>query len=190
MAGMIIPTIPVLPAGYMVQPVDMQNLAYAAQFALTKPMTKVIDNTGGVAITTGFLAVGFTTEIFDIDNMWIAGSPKRLTVQTPGWYNFRYGINIGTVAGTYNSCMTSTTGANNPLGAGVVSANFWGGYCDSVSGLPGWVTGGGDWPFYLYAADFVQVFIQAASAGGSTGVTSPAGSASGGSYFSAELVSI
>jgi hypothetical protein len=187
---MAIPVIPTLPAGYVVQLADLQNLAYAATFALTRPMSSVIDNTGGMAITTSFLAVSFTTEIFDIDNMWIVGSPKRLTVQTPGWYKVRYGINLSSAGGQYNTAVGSTTGANNPLGAGVNSAKYWAGYCDEAAGTSGWASASGDWPFYLYQGDFLQVFVQAAAAGTSTGTAAPTGFAQGGSYFGLELVSI
>ena len=148
-SGMVIPVIPNLPAGYVVQLADLQNLAYAATFALTKPIASVIDNTGGQAITTSFLAVPFTAEVVDTDNMWIVGSPKRLTVQTPGWYHVRYGINVGTTGGgTFNTAVGETTGANNPLGAGVATAKYWMGYCDESAGTPGWASASGDWPFY------------------------------------------
>jgi hypothetical protein len=187
---MAIPVIPNLPAGYVVQLTDLQNLAYACTFALAKPITTVIDNTGGQAITTGFLAVPFTAEIMDIDNMWIVGSPKRLTVQTPGWYHIRYGINVGSVGGVFTTGVGSTTGSNNPLGSGVVSAKYWMGYCDEPASSIGWASASGDWPFYLYQGDFLQVFVQAAVAGASTGTTTPGALTAGGSYFSAELVSI
>ena len=179
-----------MPAGYVAQLADLQNLAYAATFALTKPMTKVIDNTGGQAITTSFAAVQFSAAVFDLDGMWLGGSPKRLTVQTPGWYKVSYGINVGTVGGVFNTAVGSTTGANNPLGSGVASAKYWAGYCDEAASNVGWATATGDWPFYLYQGDFVQVFVQAAAAGASTGTTAPGGLSNGGSYFSLELVSI
>jgi hypothetical protein len=190
MSGMTIPTIPALPAGYVVQLADLQNLAAAETFALSKPMASVIDNTGGQAITTSFLAVTFTTVVFDLDGMWVGGSPKRLTVQTPGWYKVRYGINVGTAGGTYDTAVGSTTGSNNPLGAGVSSAKYWAGYAVPASGAVGWASASGDWPFYLYQGDFLSVFIKAAAAGTSTGITAPTGFAQGGSYFSMELVSI
>lgn len=188
--GMTIPTFPSLPAGYVVQLTDLEDLAYAATFALTKPMTKVVDNTGGQAVTTSYLAMTFSAAVFDLDGMWTGGSPKRLTVQTPGWYKVRYGINFGTNGGVYNTAVASTTGSNNPLGSGVQSAKYWGGYCDENASAIGWATASGDWPFYLYQGDFVQVFIQAAATGSSTGTTAPVAATNGGSYFSLELVSI
>lgn len=186
---MTIPTIPTLPAGYVVQLADLQNLAYAATFALTKPMAAIIDSTGGQAITTTYNQVQFTGTTFDYDGMWNSGNPKRLTIQTPGWYKVRYGINIGTVGGVYNTAVASTTGSNNPLGSGVTSAKYWCGYCDNVAAQVGWASAAGDWPFYLYAGDYVQVYVQAAAAGSSTGTTAN-GFSNGGSYFSLELVSI
>jgi hypothetical protein len=190
MSGMVIPAIPSLPAGYVVQLSDLQNLSYAATFVLTKPMTKIIDNTGGQAITTSFLAVNFTTAVFDLDGMWLGGFPQRLTIQTPGWYKLSYGVNMGTNGGVYNTAVGSTTGANNPQGAGVASAKYWAGVCDELSGVIGWATASGDWPFYLYQGDYLRVFVQAASTGSSTGTTAPVSSTNGGSYFSLELVSI
>jgi hypothetical protein len=188
---MTIPVLPSLPAGYVATLGDMQALAYAATFALTKPMTKVIDNTGGATIGTSFGTVAFTTAVFDIDGMWNVANPHRLTVQTPGWYSVRYGINCGTVTGVYTTCVASTTGTNNPQGSGVVSGNYWGGMSDEPNSSPGWATGGGDWPFFLYAGDYLQVFIEAAATGSSTGTGTPgSGPNHGGSYFSAELVSI
>jgi hypothetical protein len=187
---MTIPTIPSLAAGYVVQLADLQNLAAAETFALNKPMTSIIDNTGGQAITTTFAAVTFTTVVFDLDGMWVGGSPKRLTIQTPGWYKVRYGVNVGTVGGVFSTAVNSTTGSNNPLGSGVVSAKYWAGYSSPPAALVGWAAASGDWPFYLYQGDFLQVFIQAAAAGGSTGTTAPTGFAQGGSYFSLEMVSI
>ena len=186
---MTIPTIPNLPAGYVVQLADLQNLAAAATFALAKPMTMVIDNTGGAAITTSFAAVGFTTVVFDTDSMWNAGSVKRLTVQTPGWYKVRYGVNMGTNGGVYNTAVGSTTGSNNPSGSGVLSAKYWAGYCDEAAASVGWATASGDWPFYLYQGDFLQVFVEAAATGSSTGITAPNAAGNGGSYFGLELVS-
>lgn len=190
MSAMTIPALPSLPAGYVAQLGDLQALAYAAQFALTKPMTQVYDNTGGQAIGTSFGAVTFTTSIFDIDGMWLAGNPTRLTVQTPGWYSVRYGINVGTVGGVYTTCVASTSGANNPQGAGVASGNYWAGMSDEAATSVGWANGGGDWPFYLYQGDYLQVFVEAAVVGSSTGITAPGTATKGGSYFSMELVSI
>lgn len=346
MTGMVIPTIPTLPAGSVVQLADLQNLAYAAQFALGKPMAQIIDNVGGLAIGTSFGSVGFTDPVFDPDGMWtqsitgvnstfeggngnwVAGAntavantaaqahgganslsltsaaagniqaqscnlasfatqaipvtpgalvavsawyraatvarsvitdviflnasggtisvlggtsvtnsttawtrqqsllvapalsawavaqpavistaaanevhyvddvqltpaASRLTVQTPGWYTARYGINVGTIGGTFTSRLVSTTGANNPAGAGVVSAPFWAGYTDEPAASVGWATGGGDWPFYLFPGDYIEASISAAAAGASTGINAPgSGTTTPGSYFSLELVSI
>ena len=188
--SLTIPTIPTLSAGSVVQLADLQNLSAAATFALNKPMSSVIDNTGGMAITTGFLAVSFTAEVFDPDNMWIAGSPKRLTVQTPGWYKVRYGVNLGTNGGSYNTAVGSTTGSNNPAGSGISSAKYWAGYADVSASANGWASASGDWPFYLYQGDFLQVFVQAGATGSSTGTSVPPGFAQGGSYFGLEMVSI
>jgi hypothetical protein len=187
---MTIPTIPSLQAGQVVQLSDLQNLASAATFALTKPMTKVRDNTGGAAIGTSFAAVSFTAAVFDTDGMWASGNPTRLTIQTPGWYTVRYGINVGATSGSYSACVASTAGANNVLTAGTVSSNYWGSYGVGNSSLNTWIRSAGDWPFYLYIGDYLQVYVQADATGGSTGTAAPGGATTGGSYFSLELVSI
>jgi hypothetical protein len=187
---MTIPTIPALPAGYVVQLADLQNLAAAATFALGKPMSSVIDNTGAQAIGVTFGVVTFTTVVFDLDGMWAAGNPTRLTVQTPGWYKVRYGVNVGSVGGVYNTAVESTTGPNNPQGSGIASAKYWAGYSNTVSGQVGVAAASGDWPFFLYQGDYLSVFVGAVATGSSTGTSVPAGFSQGGSYFSMELVSI
>lgn len=190
MSGLTVPTIPKLPAGYVVQLADMQNLTAAANFALGKPMTRVIDTTGGAAIGTVPSAVSFVSASFDVDGMWNAANPAQLTVQTPGWYKLRYGVNVGTVGGIFNTQVKSTTGANNPQGSGVVSAAYWAGYCDVAAGKFGWAGAEGIWPFFLYAGDLLKVQVAAQAAGASTGTTGPGTTTDGYSYFSLEYVSI
>lgn len=191
MTGMTIPTIPSLPAGYIVQLADLQNLEYACNFALTKPMTRIIDTAGGHAIGTSYAAVQFSTTSFDVDGMWNAANPKQLTVQTPGWYKLRYGINVGSVGGiTFNTYVTSTTGSNNPQGSGITSAPYWAGYADVGVGNFGFPCSSGLWPFFLYAGDFVQVLIEASATGASTGTAGPGSTTDAYSYFSLEYVSI
>ena len=191
MSGMTIPTIPSLPAGYVAQLADLQNLAAAATFALNKPIMYAVDNTGGMAITTSWLSISFTTTFYDPDGIWAAGSPKRLTIQTPGWYKLSYGVNVGSVGGVFNSAVRSTTGSNNPQGSGVTSNYAWGGYADVSSGNIGYCGATGDWPYYLYQGDYLQVFVKAAAAGASTGTSAPGtGINNGGTFVQLELVSI
>lgn len=184
------PTIPTLPAGSVAQLADMQNLQYAAAFALGKPCTRIIDTTGGQAIGTAFAAVNFVSASFDVDGMFNTANKSRLTAQTPGWYKLRYAINVGTVGGVFNTYAQSTTGANNPQGAGINSAPHWMGYADVVAGNFGWAGASGVWPFFLYAGDYLQVFISAAATGASTGTTAPGSTTDGYSYLSLEYVSI
>jgi hypothetical protein len=188
---MTIPTIPDLPAGYVVQLADLQNLAAAVTFALTKPAVYVVDNTGGQAITTNFAAASFTTAIIQTDNlMFQGGSPHRLHAQTPGWYKVSYGVNVGSVGGVFNSAVRSTTGPNNPQGSGVNSNYYWGGYTDVAASSIGYAGATGDWPFYLYQGDYLEVHIKAAAAGASTGTAGIDGGNNAGSFFALELVSI
>lgn len=191
MSGLTIPKIPNLPAGYTVQLADMQNLAAAATFLLNKPMTRIRDTSGGQSITTSPAAVTFSVADLDIDGMWNVSNPTRLTVQTPGWYRALYSVNCGGTTMSYTSWITSTTGANNPAGAGVVSLPYWGGYAQVPGSLQAARPRGfGIWPFYLYAADYLQVMIQGSTTGASTATTAPGSATAGGSYFSLELVSI
>lgn len=189
--GIPIPTIPTLPAGYVVQLDDLQDLAEAATFLLNKPITRVIDETGGQAIGTTPLTVHFTNAIFDTNGMWASAQNGRLTVQTPGWYKVRYGVNVGTVGGTFITWAFVTTGPNNPAGSGIVLQPCWGGYVDvPATSSPGWADAGGIVPNYLYAGDFIGVHVKAAATGASTGITAPGGATLGGSFLSMEYVSI
>lgn len=190
MSGMTIPTIPSLPAGYVVQLADLQNLAYAATFALGKPAVYAVDNTGGMAIGTSFgTFISFTATFINTDTMWASGAPKKFTVNTPGWYKISYGVNVGTVGGVFNTAVRTTTGSNNPAGSGINSNYYWQGYTDVAAGPVGYGGATGDWPFYMYAGDFWQVTMKAAATGASTGAAGNGGNNTG-SFFIAELVSI
>lgn len=183
---MIIPTIPIMAAGYVATATDMNNLAYAAQFMLTKPIARVHDTVGTQAIGTGTTTITWGAADFDPDGMWNSGSPTQLTIQTPGFYKMSYMLSGGTVSTTidWNASAHVTTGANNPAGAGVVS-EMWPGY-GSGSASANRVTcrASGIIPWYLYALDYVWVGALAAS----TGIT--LNTASFPSYLCLELVSI
>lgn len=189
MSGTTIPTVPVLPAGYVGQLSDMTALTACCNFLLSKPVCRIIDNTGGQAIGTGATAVNFSVASFDPDGIWSVSTPSRLTIQTPGWYKARYGVNGTVGSGPYTGWLTSTTGANNPLGSGVNGGPFWASYSDTATGVTGWAAAGGLWPAYLYAGDYIQVQITCQATGSSTGTTGPAGETLGGSYVSLEYVS-
>src|SRR5580765_2726940 len=90
--AMIIPTVPQLPAGHIATVDEMNQLAYACTFLLTKPIARVRDTTGGAAIGTTAAAIAFNTKDTDTDSMWATGANNKLTIQTPGWYKFRYGV--------------------------------------------------------------------------------------------------
>jgi hypothetical protein len=191
--SMTVPTIPSLPAGHVVTLADMQALASAATFLLTKPIVLIEQVINAQAINTGLNTLNNFTAgglIYDTDGMWSSGTPSRLTVQTPGWYRVSYGINCGTSGGTYGSCVRSTTGANNPAGSGVVSLNHWAGYTNvTATSNPGYAGASGLWPAYLYAGDYLQLQMDAAAAGTSTGLAAPGSANNGGSFFSMEWVS-
>lgn len=191
--AMTIPAIPSLPAGHVVTVADMQSLANAATFLLNKPIVLVEQVAGPQAIGTSLGAfTGFTSAglIYDTDGMWNSANPGQLTVQTPGWYKVRYSVNFGTASGTFNAAVRSTTGSNNPAGPGVQSGNYWGSYSVSPgTGQPIYGGAQGVWPAYLYAGDYLQIFMKAASAGSSTGLTAPGTGTNGGTWFAAEFVS-
>lgn len=168
--AMTIPTLPFLPAGYIVTPADMNNLAACCTFALNKPIAMVFDSAGSQSIATNpaNTTISFGSKYFDSDGMWSAGAPKQLTVQTPGWYKVRWGLSLGGTVLATCGFVTSTSGANNPGGAGNVSANYWAGYSGALGSAPGCAGGGGLWPFYLWAGDFIQVSASATGSGEST----------------------
>jgi hypothetical protein len=162
---MTIPTVPVMPAGYIATAADMNNLAYAAQFLLTKPITRVVDTAGSQAVTTAFVQVTFSSASFDTDGMWNSGTPTRLTVQTPGFYKIDYCIQAAVASGTsinMNTQATVVTGANNPAGAGIATIVYAGyGSGSAAGGLRAAGHSSGVLPFYMYALDYVTVSVVA-----------------------------
>lgn len=191
MSGMTIPTIPVLPAGYVVQLADMQNLSACATFLLGKPISRVMDETGGAAIGTSFAPISFTNTAFDPDGMFSLSQPTRLTIQTPGWYKLRYMVNCGTVGGTYVANVVGTTGSNNPAGSGLTVGPYWQSGGVNTTSDRGRPAGSGIWPVYLYAGDYLQVQVEAAATGSQTGVGAGGITTTlAGSMFSLEYVSI
>lgn len=191
---MIIPSIPSLPAGYVAQLADMQNLAAAATFALSRPVAYVVDTIGGQAISTtiGSTIPSYDTVLYDADGTWSSSHKGRLTIQTPGWYKIRYGTNCGSGGATCKTGVASTTGSNNPQGSGIQSAWQWGAAAVSFSaGQIAFPGASGLWPFYLYAGDYLQTTVFASGSGNTTGTTVPTGGGSqGGSWFAIEYVSI
>lgn len=182
---MTIPTLPSLPAGYVATSTDMNNLSAACTFLLTKPLTRVHDAAGTLAIATSATAVPFNTADYDTDGMWSSGSNTKLTVQTPGWYKVAYAISAAGGTNPFNTYVAGTTGPNNPQGTGVSLGHYWAGYSNPVSASPGGAAGGsGIWPFYMYIGDTFQVNILAGTAGDTVSV------AISDSFFQAEYMSV
>jgi hypothetical protein len=185
---MTIPTIPTMPAGYIATAADMNNLAYAVQFLLNKPIARAVDTAGTQAVTITDTAVTFGAASFDTDGMWNIGTPTRLTVATPGFYKMDYCVQAAVASGTsinMNTRLTITTGANNPAGAGVATqiyAGYGGG--SSAGGLRAAGHASGILPFYMYVADYISVSVIAASAGSTLSISAFP------SYMSLELVGI
>jgi hypothetical protein len=190
--SMTIPTIPSLPAGYVVQAGDMNNLAAAATFLLTKPIVRVRDTANGTTtIGTSPTAIQWGSADINTDGMWSGAHPQRLTIQTPGWYKVRYMVQCGSNNGPFLSWVISTTGSNNPAGSGIPSSAYWASYCVGVGGSQASRTNGsGLWPFYLYSGDYLEVMCQSTSSGQNTGDGAPGVATNGGSVFSLELKSI
>lgn len=183
---MTIPTIPNMPAGYVAQAADLNNLAYAAQFLLTRPIARISDTSGTQTIGTSAAAISFNTVTFDPDTMYNSGTPTRLTVQTPGFYKISYLVNAFS-SGTsisMNAFATITTGTGNPAGSGVTTNCWAGGGAGGATGQRICARATGILPFYMYAGDFVTVSANAAATGNTLSVNSF------NSFLALELVSI
>ena len=181
--ALTIPVIPGMPAGHIATSSDMNQLAAAATFLLGKPIAHVHDGTGSYAIASPMAC--WDTKDIDTDGMWSAGSPNRLTIQTPGWYKLRAAITSNGAGAGMEFFMRSTTGSNNPLGSGVNSTPNWEAatFTSSASPFTSFHVSG-IWPYYLYQADFLQVMGVINTGSGTTFITGvPA------SFFSLEWVS-
>jgi hypothetical protein len=178
--GTAIPALTPVPAGYIVQASDLNNMAYACTFLMNKPIARVHDVTGGQTIAAaGNTAIIFDTKDFDTDGMWNASTPTQLTIQTPGYYHVRFGVNQAPATAT--AWVLVTTGANNPQGQGVTNI-YYDGYVIAVSNM-GACGAAGVLPQYLYVSDIVQIFCR-------SNVTSTTFGGTTGPYFSLEYVSI
>jgi hypothetical protein len=175
---MTIPVIPVLPAGYVVQPADLENLAYACQFLLYKPLTRVHQATPGQSLSTSGTIITWDTKDFDTDGMYSSSATDRLTIQTPGYYRVRYMVaNNGYSATAWAQV---NRGPNNPAGSGALS--YWPSY--NIGSTTAMMGAAGDLPVYMYALDYVRVNCSPNSSGGATDTTYEP------SYLALELVSV
>lgn len=178
--GMAIPALTPVTAGTVVSADDLNNMAYACQFLMNKPICRVHTVTAGQALAAGGAVVNFDTLDFDTDHMWSSATPGQLTIQTPGFYMVRYMTNQVAANLVGNSWVQISNGVNNPAGAGH-SITYYHGSVFTVSNL-GACGSAGILPQYLYALDYVQVMFGGSVA--SSVYTSPIGP-----YFSLELVS-
>lgn len=180
--AMALPVLPVMPAGYIAQQADLDNIGYGVIFMMTKPMTRIHDGAGGQSLVPAGTVVQFSVADYDTDGMWNSGSPTQLTVQTPGFYKLDYmccqnnGISM-------NAAAQVVTGANNPAGSGL-STQCWPGYGYGVSRVC--ARGSGIIPWYMYALDWVTVTCYPNSTGG----TLVSASTFTPTFLSLELVSI
>jgi hypothetical protein len=176
---MTIPTVPKLPAGYVVQQADLASLAYACQFFLYKPVSRIHQATPGQSLVAGGTILLWDTADLDPDGMWSTGAKDRLTVQTPGFYRVRYMVATNGVSAT--AYAQYYTGPNNPAGAGNLSP-YWPSY--GYGNVTSMLGAAGDIPEYMYQGDYVRVECVPNSSGNATSTTYEA------SYLSLELVSI
>lgn len=174
---MTIPTLPTFTAGYVVQPADMNDLAYACTFLLTKPICRVHDQAGTQSVTTSATSVSFNTADINTDGMWSSGTPTELIVQTPGFYKVSYSIDAvaASSASTIGTSVQVITGANNPLGAGVSMTPCWIGYGAALtaSSLRVVCHGAGLIPWYMYAGDYAETRMIAYATGMTLNTTIP-----------------
>lgn len=178
--GTALPALTPVPAGYVVQAADLNNMAYACTFLMNKPIARVHAATSGQTIAiTGNTNITFDTKDFDTDGLWNASTPTQLTIQTPGYYHVRFAVNAA--SGVMNAWAQVTTGANNPAGQGVNNI-YYDGYVIPASNI-GAAGAAGVIPQYLYALDFVMIQSRAAVASTTFGGTV-------GPYFSLEYVSL
>jgi hypothetical protein len=178
--GTAIPALTPVPAGYVVQAADLNNMAYACTFLMNKPIARVHAVTAGQSIVAaGNTSIIFDTKDFDTDGMWNASTPTQLTIQTPGYYHVRFGVNAA--SGVMNAWSLVTTGANNPAGQGLTNI-YYDGYVIPVSNM-GACGASGVIPQYLYTLDFVMIQAR-------TSTTSTTFGSTIGPYFSLEYVSI
>ncbi len=197
---MQLPTLPSMPAGYVAQAADMNNLAACASFLLSKPYARIQDVNGGDTFnsTASTLSLNITASTvgvagsgqLDNDSMTIFGSSTNITglqVNTPGWYKFHFGVcGSPSVAMSGVAWAESVTGPNNPLGAGISSARHWATGLSFSGTTIAVCNGGGLWPLYMYAGDYWEVFCQV-----NTGTLTAAINANlGESFFEAEFVSM
>lgn len=178
--GTAIPALTPVPAGYVVQAADLNNMSYACTFLMNKPIARVHVATAGQSLATaGNTTIIFDTKDFDTDGLWNASSPTQLTIQTPGYYHVRFGVNAE--PGVLNSWCLVTTGANNPAGQGLTNI-YYDGYTIPVSNI-GACGAGGVIPQYLFPLDIVQVQARVSATSTVFGGTT-------GPFFSLEYVSI
>lgn len=172
MSGLTLPTIPVIPAGTIATAAQMNQLSAACTFLLGKPISSAFDNTGGQSISnTTSTILQLSGSRVDTDGMFSSGN-NFFTVNTMGWYRYRYQINVGgTTSGTcYVSWGAVGFGSNSPY-FGTSSMQFAqsGAQQDGIFGCN--ITGGGLVPVLLYPGD--EVFLRCkASATGAALVTS------------------
>jgi hypothetical protein len=159
----------------------MNAYSQAASFLMNPPLV-IVQQSSTSTVGTGATAIPWHVKIRDNDGMWVSGSNTRLTIVTPGFWEVRYCLNIGTGGGHLSSYLRVTSGANNPQGAGV--AFEWGnGQATEVGTNDMSVCVATLLPTFMYAGDYVTLYGLVGSSTSTTNNTAF-------SHMSARLVSV
>jgi hypothetical protein len=100
------------------------------------PMCAVYRNTSLSHTSSGAYQVyTYDTELYDTDSMWDAGSPTRITLNTPGVYDVRFTVSLGATTGLIAGAIYKDGGAYQYLflDAGQNTANYKCGSTNVVS---------------------------------------------------------
>lgn len=158
-----LPTVPTFVANEVPSAAKLQQMVTATSFVTQLPIVVSLkkSSTQSVSASTS-TAVTWTVSEVDTDGMHSnVTNNTRLTSQTQGYYMFHATLAVNqTTTAAYTSCwLKQTTGANNPLGAGVTqifapvssqsavtSTDFRSATCSGISPC-------------LYIGDYVEAFI-------------------------------
>ena len=159
---MTLPAIPSTPAGTIATSADMNALAYACTFLMTKPIAEVYDSGSAQSIPTAGANVKFNTERGNTDSMWTSGN-AYFAINTAGWYRLRYSLNI--VNASNNTCCycaygVFTPGTNSPY-YGTGNLDFAVSSGRAFNETPAMLSASGVCPAYLNAGDEIAVFAEA-----------------------------
>lgn len=159
-----LPTVPSFVTGETPSIVKLNQLAGAAAFITTLPAWCQLSGSGQ-NLTTGTVTALTWTETDDRDNGHSnSTNPARYTAQTPGYYDLAADVRFAASgAGDRLAFFQVTTGANNPGGAGLITAF---GALKTTADNTGTTNLAISMASpYLYLLDYVEVYAQQTSGG-------------------------